>query len=106
LIKPPANACAKYLNEKTGDTDEKVETNDEEEITPFVKKPDARKVGRYTPLHWASYKGHIKVVWILLKKGISPDINIDMYGNTAIHQAAAAGKLDVMKCFLAYGIDI
>ena len=56
---------------KTGDTEEKVDTRDDEVITPFIKKPDARKVGKYTPLHWASYKGHIKVVWILLKKGIS-----------------------------------
>ncbi|MFN9902676.1 MAG: hypothetical protein ACK55Z_28625 [bacterium] len=28
-------------------------------------------MGKYTPLHWASYKGHYKVVWILLKVGMS-----------------------------------
>ena len=58
--------------------------DDEEEEDPFVKPMDASKHGKYTPLHWASYKGWYKVVWILLKYGISP-LEIDMYGNTAVH---------------------
>jgi len=49
-----------------------------------VKPKDAQKVGKYTPLHWASYKGHYKVVWILLKAGMSP-LEIDMHGNTSVH---------------------
>jgi len=57
---------------------------DSEDKDPFVKPPDARKIGKYTPLHWASYKGHYKVVWILLKVGMSP-LDIDQYGNTAVH---------------------
>jgi ankyrin repeat protein len=32
----------------------------------FKKKPDHSKEGKYTPLHWASYKGHLKIVWLLL----------------------------------------
>ena len=35
---------------------------------PFQKPKVASVVGRYTPLHWASYKGHYKVVWLLLKE--------------------------------------
>ena len=58
--------------------------DDDEEENPFVKPMDAGKHGKYTPLHWASYKGWYKVVWILLKYGISP-LEIDMYGNTAVH---------------------
>ena len=42
-------------------------SNDEEGVDPFVKPKDARKVGKYTPLHWASYKGFYRVVWILMK---------------------------------------
>ena len=38
----------------------------DEERDPFKPKPDHSKSGKYTPLHWASYKGHLKVVWILL----------------------------------------
>ena len=45
---------------------------EEEEDDPFVPEIDAAKHGKYTPLHWASYKGYYKVVWILLKNKIDP----------------------------------
>ena len=66
---------------------------------------DARKFGRYTPLHWASYKGHLQMVWLLLKLGMSP-LDIDMYGNTAVHQASAAGHIKILECFLSRGVDV
>jgi hypothetical protein len=44
-------------------------------------------------------------VWILLKKGMLPK-KMDMYGNTAVHQAAAAGNVKVLECFLNWGIDV
>lgn len=80
------NAIAPYLNQKSSnvDPDDKTKANDEEDSDPFVKPKDARKVGKYTPLHWASYKGFHKVVWILLKEGMSA-LDIDMYGNTSVH---------------------
>lgn len=57
-------------------------------------------------MHWASYKGHIKVVWLLLKNRV-PALDIDMHGNTSVHQAASDEKgLEVLKCFLAQGCDI
>jgi len=77
----------------------------EEEYDPFVKPKDAQKVGKYTPLSWASYKGHYKVVWILLKQNMSP-LDIDMHGNTAVHQAAASGSKKVLECFLSRGVDV
>jgi ankyrin repeat protein len=46
-----------------------------------------------------------KVVWILLKEKMS-SLDIDMYGNTAVHQAAAAGQLKVLECFLSRGVDV
>lgn len=78
-----------------------VEGNDD----PFKKPKIASIVGRYTPLHWASYKGHYRIVWILLKEGLSP-IDIDIYGNTAVHQAAASGSLAVIECYLSRGVDV
>jgi ankyrin repeat protein len=62
-------------------------------------------VGKYTPLSWASYKGWYKVVWILLKQNMSP-LDIDMHGNTAVHQAAASGSKKVLECFLSRGVDV
>ena len=70
-----------------------------------MKPKDAQKVGKYTPLAWASYKGHYKVVWILLKQNMSP-LDIDQHGNTAVHQAAASGSKKVLECFLSRGVDV
>ena len=89
-----AEACIGYYEEMIEGWKEtlrqEVDFHDEEDKDPFEKPKDARKVGKYTPLHWASYKGFHKVVWILLKEGMTP-LDIDMYGNTCVHQAAAAG---------------
>ena len=82
-----------------------MDEEDQENYDPFIKPKDARKVGKYTPLHWASYKGFYKIVWILLKIGMSP-LDIDMYGNSAVHQAAASGNLKVLQCYLARGVDV
>ena len=72
---------------------------EEEEFDPFTKPLNAKVAGRYTPLHWACYKGHYKVVWILLKHDSNVS-DFDMYGNNAIHQAAAAGQIEVLKSFM------
>ena len=62
-------------------------------------------MGKYTPLHWASYKGHYNLVCKFLKREMNP-LDIDMYGNTAVHQAAAAGNFDVIQAFLSLGYDV
>ena len=84
-------AATQYLsaNNKNQDVSEDEESKahqseEDEDYDPFVKPMDARKHGKYTPLHWASYKGYLKIVWILLKIGISP-LDIDMYGNSSVH---------------------
>ena len=56
-------------------------------------------------MHWASYHGHYKVVWVLLKENMSPLVK-DMHGNNCIHQAAANGQSKVLKCFMQFGVDL
>lgn len=45
------------------------------------------------------------MVWILLKHDSNVS-DFDMYGNNAIHQAAAAGQIEVLKCFMQRGVDV
>lgn len=63
------------------------------------------EVGKYNPLHWAAFNGHQRVVWTLMRKGFSP-LDVDMYKNNAIHQASAGGRIEVIECFLSFGVDM
>eukprot|EP00929_Paragymnodinium_shiwhaense_P114105 TRINITY_DN82420_c0_g1_i1.p1 TRINITY_DN82420_c0_g1~~TRINITY_DN82420_c0_g1_i1.p1 ORF type:complete len:507 (-),score=200.85 TRINITY_DN82420_c0_g1_i1:94-1614(-) len=65
------------------------------------------KKKKHSPLHWAAFKGHHKVLWLLL----APPIKLshhekDAIGNTALHQAAAGGSLECAKCLMAQGCDV
>ena len=94
------NAASPYITNKEDENFEQEGGNN-----PFKKPKIASMVGRYTPMHWASYKGNYRIVWKLLKEGMSP-LDIDIYGNTAVHQAAASGKIEVLECFLSRGVDV
>jgi len=72
-------ACDPYLSKDTSE-----EKGADKEVDAFRKPEDAKKIGKYTPLHWASYKGFHKIVWMLLKQGLDP-LKVDQYGNTAVH---------------------
>lgn len=89
------HAHNQYIKNKDNDAPEIGNQDDSEANDPFKKPKDARKVGKYTPLHWASYKGHYNLVCKFLKREMDP-LDIDMYGNTAVHQAAAAGNFNVI----------
>ena len=92
------NACEQYLIQN-----EEKDTANVNEPDEFKKPKVAAIVGKYNPLHWASYKNHLRVVWLLLKEGLSPT-DIDIYGNTSIHQASAGGSLEVLECFMNKGV--
>ena len=85
LIRNNAHLMYKEAEETQQD---QADGNDDEKEDNFKKVPDPAKTGRYTPMHWASYHGHHKVVWILMKENMSPLVK-DMHGNNCIHQAAA-----------------
>jgi len=52
-----------------------------------------------SPLMWASFKGHVRIVCLLLKNGLEP-IDYDMFGNTVMHQAVSGGNSEVFKVLL------
>lgn len=88
-----------------------------EDLTRLLIKHNAADVYKYdetskakkkhSPLHWAAFKGHLKVLWLLM----APPQNLshherDAIGNTPLHQAAAGGNLECAKCIMAQGCDV
>lgn len=59
----------------------------------------------WTPLHAASYNGHIGVVEALLSKGADIDAK-EWKGWTALHRASIKGHTDVATALLAAGADV
>lgn len=78
------NAHSAYATISSENDGQEKNLDDDGNDDPFIKPPDPQKTGKYTPLHWASHKGHYKVVWILLQNKLNP-LEIDMHGNTSIH---------------------
>jgi len=63
------------------------------------------KKKKHSPLHWAAFKGHLKVLWLLRGQQLSHHER-DAIGNTALHQAAAGGSLECACCLMAQGCDV
>ena len=59
----------------------------------FKKPENPTQKGKYNPLHWAAFKGNVIISSLLLYSGFDP-LEIDKYGNTALHQAAASNNED------------
>ena len=66
--------------------------------------PDVSAVVKNTPLHWASFKGHHRVVWMLLCAGFSVG-DVDDVGNTALHLASANSHAATVKMLLDNGAN-
>ncbi|XP_063223258.1 ankyrin repeat domain-containing protein 6-like [Bacillus rossius redtenbacheri] len=66
----------------------------------------ASTVYRETALHIAARKNRAAVAAALLQRGAPADAR-DLHGNTALHQAAGRGYLEVVRCLLAGpGLDL
>ena len=99
------HAHHKFKKEAIEDAEAGEAGDEEEKKDNFQPLPDPAKTGRHTPLHWASYHGHIKVVWLLMKVRMDPLLQ-DIHGNNCIHQAAANSQIKVLKCFMQFGVDL
>jgi hypothetical protein len=58
-----------------------------------------------TPLQWAAFKGHDKIVNTLLRFGMQVQ-DTDDCGNNALHLACTGGHIEVIRTLLAAGCDI
>ena len=89
--------------------DKEAEQNFAHELSEFdeaFKKPlNPADNGKYTPLHWSAYKGYDIISSILIKMGCDP-MQVDSYGDNALHQAAAGNHYDTFKLFMGLGIDL
>jgi hypothetical protein len=63
--------------------------------------------GGGSSLHWAAYKGHVRLVWRLLtcKPKLSPRA-LDAEHNTPLHLASAGGHILILKTLLSEGVDV
>jgi len=55
-----------------------------------------------TPLHVASFMGHLDIVSFLLQRGCDPNATT-MRGETSLHLAARGNQTDVMKLLIRSG---
>ena len=56
-----------------------------------------------TPLLWASGKGHLRVMWLLLMAGYSPN-DLDDLENNALHLAASGGSAKACRVLVNSGV--
>ena len=66
---------------------------------------DARGLAGFTPLHYASSRGHEAVVWLLLRAGFDASAQaVDK--STPLHAAAGGGHLSVLRLLVAFGARV
>jgi ankyrin repeat protein len=83
------------------DEDEEEEEDDHFEI-PSNNNEINIEYNKNTPLLWAVHRGHLRVIWLLLADGYSPN-DIDKMENNALHLAAAYGDVKNLQVLINCG---
>mmetsp|Transcript_14356 Transcript_14356/g.28630 ORF Transcript_14356/g.28630 Transcript_14356/m.28630 type:complete len:462 (-) Transcript_14356:87-1472(-) len=68
--------------------------------------PSARDANGTTPAMWASWKGHLPIVRMLLREHGVPVNETNNIGSSALHFAALGGHLEIVKMLLDNGADV
>lgn len=79
-----------------------VEEEDDEFIRQERRLEATVSFHKNTPLLWAAIKGHVTIIWLLLKEGFNPN-DVDNTGNNAVHLAAANNHLAALKVLIDDG---
>ena len=58
---------------------------------------------RPNPLHWASFKGHLDIMQLLIKTGLHWE-DIDNFGNNSVMLTASSNFPDIFKKYLQIGV--
>ena len=62
--------------------------------------------GGYTPLYYAAFRGHAKVVRVLLEAGADPNVRTEQGGYTPLYHAARGGHAEMVRDLLQANADI
>ena len=57
------------------------------------------------PLHWACFKNHLDIFYVLIKTGLHWQ-DIDSCGNNSVMLTAAGNAVPIFQAFLQYGVDL
>lgn len=79
----------------------------EDELEKAPPGAEEEGKGGGSSLHWAAYKGHVRLVWRLLtcKPSLNPKA-LDAECNTPLHLAAASGHTLILQTLLSQGVDV
>jgi ankyrin repeat protein len=103
-LRPPPEPVVKVSSDEEDD-EEKAPAPAEPQIKfGTVNSIPSAKLLKNTPLHWAAFGGHLRIVWLLMKAGYRPS-DVDDVGNSPLHLAAAGDKHLIVRALVAGGAD-
>ncbi len=98
----PSQAAATPADEVDALDEEEDEDDLDYEAAMERKAETSTNLLQNTPLLWACTKGHLRIVWMLLLDGYSPN-DTDSMGNNALHLAASCGSSKVIHVLVDDG---